>query len=134
MDNRLSEVLFRKAEDDLGLARLAISNRSYLEIANFHLQQASEKFLKSYLAFKGLEFPRTHDLDFLYNRCLPNHSGFERFENLGELFNEFAVLVRYEEGIEIDLESIELNLQVVEKLKIFIKEIIKEDPPKLKIT
>jgi hypothetical protein len=60
------------------------------------------------LAFKEIEFPRTHDLDALYNLCLPIHSEFKRYENLGELFNEFAVIVRYEEGIEIDLESIEM--------------------------
>jgi HEPN domain-containing protein len=126
LSNSISKILFQKADDDLGLAKLAITNHSFLDIANFHLQQASEKLLKSYLAFKEIEFPRTHDLDILYNLCYPSQSGFENFENLGELFNEFAVLVRYEEGVEIDLESIEMNVLIVEKLKIFIHELINE--------
>lgn len=126
MDNPIYKVLFQKANDDLGLAKLAIANNSYLEMANFHLQQASEKYLKSYLAFKGIEFPRTHDLDLLYNLCFPTHSEFIIYENLGELFNEFAVMIRYEEGIEIDIDSIETNVAIVEKLKFFIQELIIE--------
>ena len=94
MGNRISKILFQKAEDDLGIAKLAITNQSYLEMANFHLQQAAEKLLKSYLASKEIEFPRTHDLDAIYNLCLPTNIEFKKFENLGELFNEFAVLVR----------------------------------------
>ncbi|MCB1144995.1 MAG: HEPN domain-containing protein [Leptospiraceae bacterium] len=124
MGNRISKILFQKAEDDLGIAKLAITNQSYLEMANFHLQQAAEKLLKSYLASKEIEFPRTHDLDAIYNLCLPTNIEFKKFENLGELFNEFAVLVRYEDGIEIDLESIEINLKIVEDLKSFIHELL----------
>ncbi|MDR0598605.1 MAG: HEPN domain-containing protein, partial [Treponema sp.] len=28
----------------------------------FHCQQAAEKYLKGFLVFKGIEFPKTHDL------------------------------------------------------------------------
>jgi HEPN domain-containing protein len=69
LSNSISKIAFQKADDDLGLAKLAIANHSFLDIANFHLQQASEKLQKSYLAFKEIEFPRTHDLDILYNLC-----------------------------------------------------------------
>jgi HEPN domain-containing protein len=35
----------------------------------YHAQQAVEKFLKAYLVFHNIDFPRTHDLDFLLLEC-----------------------------------------------------------------
>lgn len=36
----------------------------------FHAQQAVEKCLKAFLAFHEVNFPKTHDLDYLLSECV----------------------------------------------------------------
>jgi HEPN domain-containing protein len=59
----------------------------------FHAQQAVEKFLKAFLILNDVDFPKTHDLDFLLKECKKiNKSVFEvDLKNL----TEFGVAVRY---------------------------------------
>lgn len=52
-----------KAEEDFGVAELLLREKTpYLTAAGFHLQQASEKYLKALLVRHQVEFPKTHDL------------------------------------------------------------------------
>lgn len=59
----------------------------------YHAQQAVEKFLKAYLVFQNIDFPKTHDLDFLLLEC-------KKIDNkvfdidLGSL-TDFGISVRY---------------------------------------
>ena len=54
---------FLKAESDLNTAqRMAESDGPY-DTACFHAQQAAEKYLKGLLAFRGVPFHRTHNLE-----------------------------------------------------------------------
>lgn len=62
----------KKAEEDFGVADLLISESTpYLSAAGFHLQQATEKFLKALLVHHQVEFPRTHDLGKLLDLLEP---------------------------------------------------------------
>jgi HEPN domain-containing protein len=59
-------VLLRRAESDARACRaLAADDAMADDVVGFHAQQAVEKALKAVLVLNGLEFPRTHDLDFL---------------------------------------------------------------------
>jgi HEPN domain-containing protein len=61
-----------KAEEDLGAAEILISHKtSYLSAVGFHCQQAAEKFLKAWLTFNQIEFPKTHDLGALLDLVAP---------------------------------------------------------------
>jgi HEPN domain-containing protein len=52
-----------KAEDDWRLShRLAGDLESYTEATAFHAQQAVEKYLKAFLTWHQIEFPKTHDI------------------------------------------------------------------------
>ncbi len=52
-----------KAEDDWRLChRLIEDSDSYAEATAFHAQQAVEKYLKAFLTWHQVEFPKTHDI------------------------------------------------------------------------
>lgn len=59
-----------KAENDLLNAAhtLRLGPRCPTDTVCFHAQQCVEKYVKALLAFRKLEFPRTHDLEALVTR------------------------------------------------------------------
>lgn len=62
--------LFRTNEDIAVMKNLVESGaRDYTSAICFHAQQAVEKFLKAFLVFHDVDFPKTHDLDFLLLEC-----------------------------------------------------------------
>jgi HEPN domain-containing protein len=58
-----------KADSDLEAARLLVRSgpKFPTEAVCFHAQQCVEKYLKAYLVFREIEFPRTHGIPFLLN-------------------------------------------------------------------
>lgn len=63
---RLILAWIAKAEDDLAVARLLISEEKRLLSAGvYHCQQGAEKMLKAWLTLHDIVFPRTHDLELL---------------------------------------------------------------------
>ena len=80
------------------------------EVFGFHGQQAVEKTLKAWLSFKGVAYPKTHDIDELLALLVENGEVIQdEFRDLGEL-NDFAVQFRYEAfedlGGELERESL----------------------------
>jgi hypothetical protein len=74
------------------------------EIFGFHAQQAVEKAAKSWLDGLGIEYPKTHDLDLLFE--LLAESGGEippACEELRDLV-DFSVQYRYEAFEELPLD------------------------------
>jgi HEPN domain-containing protein len=62
----VARVLCRRAAADLRVARkIAPDPEIDEEAIGFHAQQAVEKALKSALTLEGVDFPKTHDIDFL---------------------------------------------------------------------
>jgi HEPN domain-containing protein len=56
----------RKAESDFKTAEhLYQSSPEFAEGAVFHCQQAAEKYLKAFLVWNQIEFPKTHDIEAL---------------------------------------------------------------------
>jgi HEPN domain-containing protein len=53
-----------KAENDLKNAAITLraGEECPTDTVAFHAQQCAEKYLKAYLAYKGAEFPRIHDI------------------------------------------------------------------------
>lgn len=93
------------------------------EIFGFHVQQAVEKTLKAWLAIKGMEYPKTHDLRLLL-RLLEKHGiDIASFSDIME-YNAYAIQFRYEAfgmgGEPIDrneaLERIENLIAQVERI------------------
>jgi HEPN domain-containing protein len=88
--------LLALAEKDYKAALiLAHADEPQTDAAGFHLQQAVEKSLKAWLAFKSVDYPRTHDLSLLLGLLEDQDENIESFWTLLEL-NPFAVQFRYE--------------------------------------
>ena len=88
--------LFTLAERDYQAAMiLAHAENPQTDAAGFHLQQAAEKSLKAWLVLKGIDYPRTHDLNPLLGLLEDQGESVEVFWSLLEL-NPFAVQFRYE--------------------------------------
>ena len=55
-----------KANADMGVAEHLLSEKEvFLNAIAFHSEQAAEKYLKAFLAWHEVDFPKTHDLDLL---------------------------------------------------------------------
>ena len=69
MKNNLdhARVLLEKAGNDLKLAGIGLQHDAPTDTIAFHLQQAAEKILKAILASREIIYPKTHDLDDLFD-------------------------------------------------------------------
>jgi len=82
-----------KAESDFNTSRhLIAGGESYAEGAAFHAQQAVEKYLKAFLVWHQVEFPKTHDI----KRLLDLIASFDPV--LAEALREAVTLTPY--GVE----------------------------------
>ena len=92
--------LFRANEDLAVIKDLHSSNPEGLtSTICFHAQQAVEKFLKAFLAFSDIDFPRTHDVDYLLMECQKIDSA--SFDIDLKSLTEFGVSVRYPDDFYI---------------------------------
>jgi HEPN domain-containing protein len=80
----------RKAEIDFKTAdHLFQSGPDFAEGAAFHSQQAAEKYLKAFLVWHQIEFPKTHDIEALLK--LAGRTD----EKIPEILGEAAMLTPY---------------------------------------
>jgi HEPN domain-containing protein len=61
----------------------------------FHFQQAAEKYLKTYIVAKELEFRKIHDLPLLLKICISNDPSLEELQGDCEYLTAFYVETRY---------------------------------------
>jgi len=95
LNDYVDQWLFRTDEDIAVIDELLQSDpQAYASTICFHAQQAVEKYRKALLAFKGVDFPKTHDVDFLLGECRRITSGELDSINLKSL-TDFGVSVRY---------------------------------------
>jgi len=66
-----AKVLLEKAGNDLKLAEIGLDHGAPTDTIAFHLQQAAEKTLKALLASRSIVYPKTHDLDALFDLLPP---------------------------------------------------------------
>jgi HEPN domain-containing protein len=85
-----------KAENDLTIAAhaLKLGSKCPTDSVCFHAQQCIEKYHKAVLVFRGIDFPKTHDLNALARRMpktlLPMLTDLER-----RRLTEYATVLRY---------------------------------------
>ncbi len=94
LNDYVDKWLFRADEDIAVINELMQSDpQAYASTICFHAQQAVEKYLKALLAFKGVDFPKTHDVDFLLAECRKITSG--ELDNIDlRSLTDFGVSVR----------------------------------------
>ncbi len=85
-----------KAEQDLGMAQLALEHRpTYRTPICFHCQQAAEKYLKAYLVSRDIIFKKTHSLVYLLDLIAEKENVPEKLYSHAETLEAFGVAVRY---------------------------------------
>ncbi len=117
--------LFRANEDIAVIEKLFESEPElYASTICFHAQQAVEKFLKAFLVFHNIDFPKTHDLDYLLFECKKLDA--KNFDiDLGSL-TDFGVSIRYPDDFYLpDKDETAQYRGIALKVKIIIENIIK---------
>jgi HEPN domain-containing protein len=85
--------------------RLASGPDPILDTAIYHCQQAAEKALKGFLAFRDHPLEKTHDVRLLVTRASKYTHGFVAWEEAGEILTPYATAYRYPaDPIEPDAE------------------------------
>ncbi|MEM3396897.1 MAG: HEPN domain-containing protein [Thermoplasmata archaeon] len=86
----------------------------------FHCQQFVEKLLKSYLVLKGVDFGKTHNLEYLLELCKAQDSDFENIDVGNPTF--YAVNIRYPDEFYVPtLEEAEECYMIAQRVKEFIE-------------
>jgi HEPN domain-containing protein len=117
--------LFRANEDISVANRLASYNLEYYtSTICFHAQQAVEKFLKAFLIFHDIDFPKTHDLDFLLLEC--KKIDLASFEIDLKSLTDFGVSIRYPDDFYIPgIKETQEFIKIAEGIKYIIENKIK---------
>lgn len=92
----LAKEWFAKATDDeLSIKDILNDREGSPNTVCFLCQQMAEKYLKGYLVFYNIEFPKIHQLDKLINLCKKEDKQFEKLRKEAELLSEFYISARY---------------------------------------
>jgi HEPN domain-containing protein len=93
-----------KAENDLlnAVHTLTLGARSPTDTVCFHAQQCAEKYLKAFLVCRGVDFPKTHDLEALRARLRNASRPVLSTDDLA-LLTRFATVTRYPGSEEVPL-------------------------------
>lgn len=112
----------RKAENDYaGALHIFRRRKSPLpDLVCFHCQQAAEKYLKAFLIFKDVSFPKIHDLLALLELCQKYRTDFELWRESFELLNPYSVQFRYP-GEEASVEEARAAVQAIKQIRTFMR-------------
>lgn len=122
---------FTKAEHDLLNADIILeSGRESLPLDTvcFHCQQAVEKYLKGFLVYHNVEFPRTHFLGTLLDQCRQVDETFDELDEIIGL-SAYAINVRYpDDMMEIDEEDAREAYKMARKVQLFVTKRVERQP------
>lgn len=95
-----------KAHSDLRSARaLAALTEPATDTAVYHCQQAAEKALKGYLAFRDQPMERTHDLERLLELATALDPTFAPLEAHADVLNPYATAFRYPDTLSVQFPT-----------------------------
>jgi len=83
-----------KAESDLRASEKLISDELVWDVAIYHTQQAAEKALKAYLAWKKHPLEKTHNLVKLLELCMQIDPDFIMLRDEAEVLTPFLTAFR----------------------------------------
>jgi len=113
-------------DQDLKSAKLLLKGEIF-STAVYHCQQAAEKALKAYLAFKNNKITKTHDLTKLVESCSQFDIKFEKLYSDAEHLKPFATKFRYPTEFDIpDVQDTENAVKQAQKIVNFVRKKIAE--------
>jgi len=96
-----------KAHSDLRSARALVAlPEPATDTAIYHCQQAAEKALKGYLAFRDQPLERTHDLERLLELATALEAAFAPLETQADVLNPYATAFRYPDTLGVQFPSV----------------------------
>jgi HEPN domain-containing protein len=124
-----------KANRDFIVAERLINlskDDSYTDAICYHSQQSVEKFLKSFLIYKNIRFPKTHDLDYLLKKCSNIDSTFSTL-NVTRL-SDYATDVRYPEMLYIpSIDESKKAFDIAKEVRKFVLDKLMTNADELKL-
>ncbi len=122
MDKKdITKEWFRVAANDLASAEYLQKMQPVpIEIICYHCQQSAEKNLKGYLALKGEQVLKTHDLVQLNKSCQKYDKNFKTIEDDCLMLTDYAVNIRYPFPMDINESDMSTAIRKAQKIKNFI--------------
>ena len=88
-------------------------------------QQSAEKDLKGFLFHNNVDFPKIHDLSELVAMCIEIDSEFIKFTKQCRYLNNFGVLPKYPNELQLTEEDANIAIRFAEEIKEYVVSIIK---------
>ncbi|OGP59307.1 MAG: hypothetical protein A2V67_15725 [Deltaproteobacteria bacterium RBG_13_61_14] len=109
----------QKAENDLNAAAALLNAREpFPDIAAFHAQQTAEKFLKAFLVWHQVEYPKTHDIGELLNLVAKVDKPLADSLREATVLTDYSVDVRYPGDLsELTLENARKAVKSARKVR-----------------
>lgn len=111
------------AKDDFAAAKGLVSLDLFSTVT-YHCQQAAEKSLKGYLAFKKQEIRKTHDLLKLLELCIPFDQNFMKLYEAVKKLNPFSTKFRY--PTEYDISDLTVATLAIKHAQCIMSFVIKK--------
>ncbi len=119
--------LILKAESDLKVLMMMTKAGEALDAACFHAQQAAEKYLKAFLSFNDIIFPKIHSIGELVGLCAKINAQFADLADGTAFLTDYAVELRYDVGFWPEKEEVEIAFEATNKIKHLVLSILPED-------
>jgi len=113
----------QKADNGMKIAKDQMQTKDPVtDMVCFHMQQACEKYLKTFLISRGSEYPRTHDIGALIDACARLDPDFRVLEGWGvDTLTAYAVELRYSEDFFMPSEEeTKAAIELGEKVREFV--------------
>ena len=124
---QLAQGWFTIGNNELGFARAGLEDLDafYPQIC-FLCHQAVEKYLKGFLVYNGVNFPKIHDLTELAKLCAKINKGFSQFLGKADILSQYYIVSRYPvEYPPASKKEAEEALEIADKLINFIQKKLK---------
>jgi len=109
--------LILKAESDLKNLMAMMKLGIALDTACFHAQQAAEKYLKAFLSFNDIIFPKIHSIENLVGLCAAINAQFADLADETAFLTDYAVELRYDIGFWPEKAEVEVAFEAVSKIE-----------------
>ncbi|NOY57817.1 MAG: HEPN domain-containing protein [Calditrichaeota bacterium] len=126
--NDLIKEWIHKAENDLGIAELALEHGAeFTDAICFHCQQACEKYFKAYLVYLNVKFSKTHSLAFLLDLINESDPAPDKIYDIAGELEGYAVEIRYpDDWFEPTINDAKEAFQNAEKIKSWVLDKLKD--------
>ena len=121
----------KKANSDLIVIRMCLTNEETLDAAAYHAQQVAEKALKAFVVFHLKDVKKTHDLEYLVDVCSRFDFSFIQLRDYAARLNGYVTYSRYpDDYFTIDLDEAKVAYKRAKHIFDFVAQRLPAEVPK----